>query len=141
MISKDDIGILARFDGDGRQALSLYLDVSTPERRDSAVARARAHVTGALRDREDQSASASLAEDLEMVGIYLGTTAARGMRYVAIFSCASQLFWRAYPIDHLETERITVGERFDVEPLQGLMVSSPPLRTAPAPAHDLLARA
>lgn len=132
MVIREDLDILARFDADGGLALSLYLDVSTPERRESALDRVRDHLHTAPAD-----AAAALAEDLDMVDLYLSTTTARRLHYIAMFSCARQLFWRAYPLDGLSAERIHIGARFDIEPLRlaGALEAGAP---APAPQADLL---
>lgn len=119
MVSNEEFGLLQRFDADGRLALSLYLDVSTPEKRASADERVRDKLRAAVGNvrPEDEDLLGALSEDLEMVRLYFRTTAGHRSRYVAIFTCASQLFWRVYPLEGPVDDYVHVGRHFDVEPL------------------------
>ncbi len=138
MLSREDLDILDRFDTDGGLALSLYLDVSTPERRGSALGRVRDELRTCLLQFPHPDAVAALGEDLEMVDLYLSTTSARHLHYVALFSCARQLFWRAYPLVSLRAESVQVGDRFDTEPLRQAMLSVEETTPVTAWQADLL---
>ncbi|NPV08065.1 MAG: hypothetical protein HPY83_08900 [Anaerolineae bacterium] len=119
MVSHEELGLLQRFDADGRLALSLYLDVSSPERRATVLHRVRdklrAATSGAQNGGDDPLAP--LSEDLEMLRLYFQTSAGRQARYVAVFTCASQLFWRVYSLDEPLNELVHVGRHFELAPL------------------------
>ncbi len=55
---------------------------------------------------------------MEIVGLYLKTNGRRNNKGLAIFSCAAEMFWRAYPLKEAVPTRVTVGSAFDLEPLQ-----------------------
>jgi len=135
VVTKDELGVLDRFDTDGRLALSLYLDVSTPERRATVLDRIRSEIRTVVPEGPQLD---SLAEDLEMVRLFFSTSATRQVRYVAIFSCAAQLFWRAYPCDQTVDELIIVDSSFHTAPLRRLLET----RSGPQPVlveeRDLL---
>jgi hypothetical protein len=59
----------------------------------------------------------ALEEDAEIVGLYLKTNGHRRHPGIVIFSCAAELFWRAYPLTKALPTRVSVGPKFDVEPL------------------------
>jgi hypothetical protein len=119
VVSNEELALLQRFDADGRLALSLYLDVSTPERRATVMQRIRDQLRTAAWNSQpgDEDLLTALGEDLEMVRLYFRTTAGRRSRYVAIFVCAPQLFWRVYPLDGPISEEVYVGRHFEVGPL------------------------
>ena len=54
---------------------------------------------------------------MEIVGLYLKTNGHRYPPGLAIFSCAAELFWRAYPLPVAVPTQVTVGPKFDLEPL------------------------
>lgn len=137
MVSQAELDILARFDADGGTALSLYLDVSTPGLREGALDRAREHITSAA-GLDAANLLESLSEDLDMVELYLSTSSARTLRYVAIFSCARQLFWRAHPLGFLINESVSVSSQFDVAPLREHVIVTRPIAPVPVLVRDLL---
>ena len=137
MTSREDLGLLDRFNADGGIALSIYLDVSTAERHMGALDRVREHVR-AQGETDGAAMLLALAEDLDMVELYLGTTAAHSLSYVAIFSCASQLFWRAYPLHALSEESITIGDRFETGPLHSSVRARKVVAAVPLLEPDLL---
>jgi hypothetical protein len=59
----------------------------------------------------------ALKEDMEIVGLYLRTNGNRNYVGLAIFSCATVLFWRVYPLPVPLPNQVSVGPKFDVEPL------------------------
>ncbi|MFL7811948.1 MAG: hypothetical protein AB8I80_25140, partial [Anaerolineae bacterium] len=97
------------------------LQLDTPEHRRSAyeeflkLARARLDAC----DQRPESRKA-LDEDIEIVGLYLKTNGHGSHHHpgLAIFSCAAQLFWRAYPLPVALGNQVEVGRRFDVQPLK-----------------------
>jgi hypothetical protein len=58
-----------------------------------------------------------LKEDMEIIGLYLRANGHRNHAGLAIFSCAAELFWRAYPLPVPVPTQVTIGPRFNVEPL------------------------
>jgi hypothetical protein len=65
----------------------------------------------------DADCRAAIQEDMEIVGLYLTTNGHRQHAGLAIFSCAAELFWRAYPLQNAIPTQVTVGPAFDLEPL------------------------
>ncbi len=63
----------------------------------------------------------AIKEDAEIVGLYLKTNGHRRHATVAIFSCAAELFWRAYPLPVPVGPQVSVGTKFNVEPLLRLL--------------------
>lgn len=119
MVGSDALAALRRLDTDGHLALSLYLDVSTPDMRRRVMERitkALAPFLAADSSLPPEQAQ-GLREDLEMVRIYFGTSASCRHPYVAIFSCAPQLFWRVVPLDAPVQEAVMVGKSFDTRAL------------------------
>jgi len=117
LIPASDLEVLRSFDSRGRITLSAYLRLDSPQYRASAydefmkLMRTRLEECGS--DRECREA---IKEDMEIVGLYLRTN---GRRHpgLAIFSCAAELFWRAYPLESAIPTQVTVGPAFDIEPL------------------------
>ena len=118
MIPNSDLEVLQSFDGRGNIMLSAYLQLDTPERRALAAeefmqqAQMRLGECGACPECRD-----ALQEDIEIVEIYLKTNGHRRNAGLAIFSCAAELFWRAYPLEMPVPTQVTGGSRFNVEPL------------------------
>jgi hypothetical protein len=110
--------VLRSFDSRGRITLSAYLRLDSPLDRASAydqfmdLMRSRLEECGS--DRECREA---VAEDMEIVGLYLRTNGHRRHAALAIFSCAAELFWRAYPLESAIPTQVTVGPTFNLEPL------------------------
>jgi hypothetical protein len=113
------VQLLESFDGRGSILLTAYLPLDTPTQRESAyqnfqkLAKARLEECGSRPECRE-----ALEEDIEIVGLYLKTNGHRQHAGLAIFSCAAELFWRAYPLDVCVQTRVTVGPQFDVEPLK-----------------------
>lgn len=118
MIPAGDLELLRTFDSRGRITLTAYLSLDTPKRRQSAyddfVQHMRARLDECGSDRECREA---IQEDMEIVGLYLKGNGHRRARAVALFSCAAELFWRAYPLTVPVPTQVTVGTSFDLGPL------------------------
>jgi hypothetical protein len=121
LIAARDLELLESFDGNGNVLLTAYLQLDTPEHCKSAyeefVKLARARLDACKPHPECRQA---LEEDIEIVGLYLKTNGHGPRRHpgLAIFSCAAQLFWRAYPLPVAPENQVEVGRRFDVGPLK-----------------------
>jgi hypothetical protein len=121
------VQLLESFDGRGSILLSAYLELNTPEQRESAyqdflkLARARLDECGSRPECRE-----ALKEDIEIVELYLKTNGHRQHAGLAIFSCAAELFWRAYPLDVHVPTHVSVGSRFDVEPLKAVVAERAP---------------
>ena len=119
MIPERDLELLRSFDSRESVALSVYLRLDTPAYRDSAYdvflqqVQARLDECGAA-----EECRRALQEDVEIVSLYLKTNGHRQHAGLAIFSCAAELFWRAYPLSVPVPNRVTVGPRFDLSPLR-----------------------
>ncbi len=118
LIPHRDLQILQSFDSHGRVTVSAYLPLDTPQRRESAYAdfmqEMHKHLEACHHQPECQEA---IKEDMEIVGLYLKTNGHRHQGGVAIFSCAAELFWRAYALPVPPATRVEVGEKFCLEPL------------------------
>ena len=80
-------------------ALSVYLDLSSTWRKEEAVDMARSLVRRRLRElQRSEEDWQAVQEDLDLIQIYLRTNSNRQAIGVVIFSCAQDLFWRAYPL-------------------------------------------
>jgi hypothetical protein len=99
--------------------LTAYLNLNSPEHRESAyhdfisLAEQRLEECG-----QRPECREAIHEDMEIVGLYLKTNGHRHHAGLAIFSCANELFWRAYPLPRPVETAVTVGPRFEVEPLR-----------------------
>ncbi len=118
MIPDSDLETLQSFDGHGHITLSAYLPLDTPEHRGAAynvfVQQTQARLDECGPRPECREA---IKEDVEIVGLYIKTNGHRHHSGLAIFSCAAELFWRAYPLSVPLPARVTVGPKFDLEPL------------------------
>ena len=119
MIPDRDLEVLASFHGHGSILLSAYLRLDTPKHRESAhnefMAQMQSRLEecgGSLECRE------ALKEDMEIVSLYLRTNGHRDYVGLAIFSCAAELFWRVYPLPVPLPNQVSVGPKFDIEPLR-----------------------
>ena len=118
LIPERDLELLRSFGGRGHTALSVYLRLDTPAYRDSAYdffleqVQARLDECGAR-----EECRQAIQEDLEIVSLYLKTNGHRQHAGLAIFSCAAELFWRAYPLSTPVPGQVTVGPHFNLEPL------------------------
>jgi len=118
LIPASDLEVLRSFDSRGRFTLSAYLRLDGPQHRESAyddlvrLIRLRLEECG-----PDPECRDAVTEDLEIVGLYLRTNGHRKHAGLAIFSCAAELFWRAYPLETAVPTQVTVGPTFNLEPL------------------------
>ena len=119
MIPDRDLEALQSFNGHGSITLSAYLRLDTPQHQESAYdefvqqMNVRLDECGSEPDCRD-----ALREDMEIVGMYLRTNGHRDYAGLAIFSCATELFWRVYPLPVPLPNRVSVGPKFDIEPLK-----------------------
>jgi hypothetical protein len=119
LISDKDLEVLESFRRDGQIMLTAYLGFDNLERRESAyqdfikLAEKRLEECGHRAECRE-----AIREDMEIVGLYLKTNGRRHHAGLAIFSCASELFWRAYPLPRPVETDVLVGPRFEVEPLR-----------------------
>jgi hypothetical protein len=125
LIPDNDLEVLRSFDGRGNIALSAYLCLDTHQCRESAYNEFMQQMQARLAEHASQpDVQDALVEDMEIVGLYLRTNGHRRHAGVAIFSCAARLFWRAFPLIEAIPTKVTVGSRFDLEPLMSA-VSQP----------------
>lgn len=119
MIPEKELKILESFNGRGNIVLSAYLPLDTLEHRRSAyesfieLAQQRLEECGPRPDCRE-----AIREDMEIVGLYLKSNGHRHNPGLAIFSCATELFWRAYPLPLPVSPQVSVGPHFDLEPLK-----------------------
>lgn len=118
MISAADLEVLRSFDSRGHITLSAYLRLDTAEHRrtalDEFMRQARQRLAECGTDAECRQA---IEEDVEIVSLYLRSNGQRRQPGLAIFSCAAELFWRAYPLALPIPTQVTVGQRFNLQPL------------------------
>jgi hypothetical protein len=125
VIPERDLELLESFNGHGHIVLSAYLQMDTPQHRQAAYeeflrqARARLEECGPRAD-----CRKAIQEDIEIVSLYLKTNGHRRQPGLAIFSCAAELFWRAYPLPEAVDNRVSIGARFDLDPLRAVARSS-----------------
>lgn len=127
MIPDRDLEVLQSFNGHGNIALSAYLQLDTPEHRESAFGEFMQQMQLRLEEcGSNPECREALKEDMEIVGVYLRTNGRRHYPALVIFSCAAKLFWRVYPLAAPCPTRISVGPRFDLEPLKQAMAQPRP---------------
>ena len=118
MIPTTDLEVLQSFRSDGNITLSAYLQLDTPERRESAYETFEKQIRDRLEEcRPRPECRKAIKEDVEIVELYLKTNGHRQAESLAIFSCAAELFWRAYTLPSPIASQVSVGPRFDIEPL------------------------
>jgi hypothetical protein len=118
LIPASELEVLRSFNGHGRIVLSAYLCLDTPERRTSAYDEFVQHMQARLEECGPQpDCRKAIEEDMEIVGLYLRTNGHRRHPGLAIFSCAAELFWRAYPLAVPIPTQVTVGSKFHLKPL------------------------
>jgi hypothetical protein len=118
LIPVSELEVLRSFNGHGRIVLSAYLCLDTPERRTSAYDEFVRHMQARLEECGPQvDCRESIEEDMEIVGLYLKSNGHRRHPALAIFSCAAELFWRAYPLSVPVPTQVTVGDKFHLKPL------------------------
>jgi hypothetical protein len=129
LIPERDLALLDSFNGHGHVMLSAYLQLDTPPHRQAAVeefmrqAQARLEECGPRADCRKE-----IEEDIEIVSLYLKTNGHRRQPGLAIFSCAAELFWRAYPLPQPVPTRVVIGPRFDLDPLRAVARSAWPAK-------------
>jgi hypothetical protein len=122
LISPADLEILQSFKSNGHVTLSAYLRLDTPKNRESAYDDFVLHMRTCLEQcRPQPECRQALLEDQEIVRLYLGTNGHRHHTSLAIFSCAAEFFWRAYPLFSPVDTQVSIGSGFDVEPLKQLL--------------------
>lgn len=121
MIPQSELQLLQSFDSRDSIALSVFLPLDTPQRREQAHADFLQQVQMRLEEcGSNAECREALKDDVEIVGLYLRTNGHRRHTGLAIFSCASEFFWRAYPLSVPPHLRVAVGGKFDIDPLRGL---------------------
>ena len=121
MIPDSDLATLQSFNSRGHITLSAYLQLDTPQHRDSALDEFLQQIGARLAECDPQpECKEAIKEDMEIVSLYLKTNGHRRHAGLAIFSCAAELFWRAYPLSIAVPTQIMVGPAFNLEPLQQL---------------------
>jgi hypothetical protein len=120
LIPDRDLATLLSFNSHGHITLSAYLRLDTPQHRASAyddfARKMQTHMDECGPRPECREA---IMEDMEIVSLYLKTNGHRQYPGLAIFSCAAALFWRAYPLESPVPTQVTVGSKFNLEPLRG----------------------
>ncbi len=125
MISENELNQLKSFNGHGSYALTVYLRLDAPQLRETAYEQFDEAVRSCLEGRDCQpECREAIREDLEIVRLYIKTNGHRHYPGVAIFSCAAELFWRAYPLPVPVPTQVSVGPGFHVDPLLELMAPS-----------------
>ncbi len=125
MISENELNHLKSFNGHGNYALTVYLRLDTPQLRETACEHFDEAVRSCLEECNSQpECREAIREDLEIVRLYIKTNGHRHDPGVAIFSCAAELFWRAYPLPVPIPSQVSVGPGFNVEPLVELIFPS-----------------
>jgi hypothetical protein len=118
LIPTTDLEVLRSFRSDGNITLSAYLQLDTPQRRESAYETFERQISDRLEECKPRpECREAIKEDVEIVELYLKTNGHRKVKGLAIFSCAAELFWRAYTLTSTIATQVSVGPRFDIEPL------------------------
>lgn len=131
LISENELNRLRSFNGRGNYALTVYLRLDTPQHREAACEHFDQAVRACLESCTPQpECQEAIREDLEIVRLYIKTNGHRHYPGVAIFSCAAELFWRAYPLPVPIPTQVSVGSGFCIDPLLELMT---PSRAAASP--------
>jgi hypothetical protein len=119
LIPDRDLEILKSFNGHGNITLTAYLQLDTKEHREAAYSDFMRLAQKRLEEcRPRPECQEAIREDMEIVGLYLKTNGHRGHPGLAIFSCAAELFWRAYSLPVPIPTHVSVGPRFDIGPLK-----------------------
>ena len=126
LIPDRDLEILRSFNGHGNITLTAYLQLDTPEHREKAYTDFMRLAQKRLEEcRPRPECQKAIGEDMEIVGLYLKTNGHRNGPGLAIFSCAAELFWRAYSLPMPIPTQVSVGPRFDVGPLKEAVAVHP----------------
>jgi hypothetical protein len=118
LISEGDLKLVRAYHNHGHNLLSVYLPLDTPARRQTACDEFARQVQACM-DNGDPPPGCreSIQEDVDIVSLYLSTNANRCGAGLAIFSCAADLFWRAFSLPVPVATQVAVGSRFNTEPL------------------------
>lgn len=128
MISKKDLEVLRAYRSRGHTLLSVYLRLDSAAGRQGAYQQFVRLLRACLNNHElPPMCPEIIQEDIEIVSLYLTSNANHPGAGLAIFSCACELFWRAYSLPILIPSRVAVGPRFDIEPL--LQVAAPQVQS------------
>jgi len=121
--SPEDVETLAAFSADERPAMSVYLDLVTADKRKSASKDFETMADQRLSEQygTNHRRRKMLQEDIEIVHMYLNNGSLPGGAGLAIFSCASSLFWRAYTLPVAVPNQVDIGPTFNLAPLRRAM--------------------
>ena len=109
-----DLEVLDQYSSPDGLAISVYLDLeSLPETNTATQLLEQLAETQKRELGIDQESWDSLQEDLDIIRLYLKTNGNRHARGVAIFCCASEYFWRAYPLSTPIPTHMHIGSRLD----------------------------
>ena len=124
MISDRELDVLKAYDNRGHNLLSVYLRLDTSARRQAANDQFVQQVRACLDNHDPPPMLREIIqEDIEIVSVYISSNAKRCGAGLAIFSCASELFWRAYSLPLPVPTQVAVGPRFDIDPLLQVVAS------------------
>ena len=124
MISDRELDVPKAYGNRGHNLLSVYLRLDTSARRQAATDQFVQQVRACLDSHDPPPVLREIIqEDIEIVSVYLSSNAERCGAGLAIFSCASELFWRAYSLPLPVPTQVAVGPRFDIEPLLQVVAS------------------
>ena len=112
MITQEDLQELLAFNAEGAQVLSLYLDADTSQQTSETI---KLQVRTMLKESDGYDADAAGIER------YLDFSHDWGIPGLAIFSCAPQDFFRAYPSAISFRNRLRTGRRPHIKPLSHLL--------------------
>jgi hypothetical protein len=117
-----EIEALNSFRSDSGLALSVYIDLRSTQQKEKAIDMVRSLVRRCLQDmRCSEKDWEAIQEDLDLIQIYLRTNGNRQAVGVAVFSCAQDLFWRAWPVWMPIKTEVYVGPEFNTRQLQEVM--------------------
>lgn len=121
--SPEDLKRLAAFRTEERPVLSVYLDLVTADKRKSASNEFKLMANQRLAEayKTDHRRRKMLQEDIEIVQMYLNNGSLTCGAGLAIFSCASSLFWRAYTLPVAVPNQVDIGPTFNLTSLRGAM--------------------
>src|SRR5512146_806557 len=123
MITRDNIGELAKFESPEGCALSFYYQPSTPQNkshREEAIL-IKDLVRSALHDAEKAGRNGSTKTDLDRILAMAERLHGNGGRAKAVFSCSNQNFWREYDLPpRLYESRVFVNSSFHLRPLTAI---------------------
>lgn len=114
--------VLTSFHSHSGLALSVYLDLRSTRRREKALETVRLLIHRHLRNTQHSEEDWEiLQEDIDLIQMYLRTNGNRQAVGVALFSCAQELFWRAYPIWAPIKTEVHIGTRLNTRQLMEVL--------------------